>query len=42
MIIVTKAGSTPVLNAVSGVMLLGSGFLALLGVVVPRERPPSP
>lgn len=34
-----KAGSTPVLNAVSVVLMLGSGLLALLSVVVQRERP---
>lgn len=33
-----KVGSTPVLNAVSVVLMLGSGFLALLSVVVQRER----
>ncbi|MBO3761546.1 ABC transporter permease subunit [Ciceribacter sp. L1K22] len=33
-----KAGSTPVLNAVSVVLMLGSGLLALLSVVVQRER----
>ncbi len=34
-----KVGSTPVLNAVSVVLMLGSGLLALLSVVVQRERP---
>lgn len=33
-----KVGSTPVLNAVSVVLMLGSGLLALLSVVVQRER----
>ncbi|CAN7245067.1 ABC transporter permease [Rhizobium sp. LjRoot30] len=33
-----KVGSTPVLNAVSVVLMLGSGFLALLSVLVQRER----
>lgn len=33
-----KVGSTPVLNAVSMVLMLGSGVLALLSVVVQRER----
>ncbi|MBA3038967.1 MAG: ABC transporter permease subunit [Alphaproteobacteria bacterium] len=36
-----KVGSTPVLNAVSVVLMLGSGLLALLSVVVQRERSPS-
>ncbi|WAP68275.1 ABC transporter permease [Jiella pelagia] len=33
-----KAGSTPVLNAVSVVLMLGSGLLALASVAVQRER----
>lgn len=33
-----KAGSTPVLNAVSFVLMLGSGGLALLSVLVQRDR----
>lgn len=33
-----KVGSTPVLNAVSFFLMLGSGLLALLSVVVQRER----
>ena len=33
-----KVGSTPVLNAVSVVLMLGSGLLALLSVVVQRDR----
>lgn len=33
-----KVGSTPVLNAVSVVLMLGSGFLALLSVLVQREK----
>jgi spermidine/putrescine transport system permease protein len=36
-----KVGSTPVLNAVSVVLMLGSGILALLSVVMQRERSPS-
>lgn len=35
-----KVGSTPVLNAVSVLLMLGSGFLALLSVLVQRERTP--
>ncbi len=35
-----KVGSTPVLNAVSVVLMLGSGLLALLSVVVQREKTP--
>jgi spermidine/putrescine transport system permease protein len=34
-----KVGSTPVLNAVSVFLMLGSGLLALLSVVVQRDRP---
>ena len=33
-----KAGSTPVLNAVSVVLMLGSGLLALASVAVQREK----
>jgi spermidine/putrescine transport system permease protein len=33
-----KAGSTPVLNAVSFFLMVGSGLLALLSVVVQRDR----
>lgn len=33
-----KVGSTPVLNAVSVVLMLGSGFLALISVLAQRER----
>jgi len=33
-----KVGSTPVLNAVSVVLMLGSGLLALLSVLVQRPR----
>ncbi|HMA16460.1 MAG: ABC transporter permease [Bacteroidota bacterium] len=33
-----KAGSTPVLNAVSFFLMVGSGLLALMSVVVQRER----
>lgn len=33
-----KVGSTPVLNAVSVLLMLGSGLLALLSVVVQRDR----
>jgi len=34
-----KVGSTPVLNAVSFFLMVGSGLLALLSVIVQRERP---
>jgi spermidine/putrescine transport system permease protein len=34
-----KAGSTPVLNAVSVFLMLGSATLALIAVIVQRERP---
>ncbi|MEZ5837005.1 MAG: ABC transporter permease [Geminicoccaceae bacterium] len=34
-----KVGSTPVLNAVSVFLMVGSGLLALLSVVVQRKRP---
>jgi spermidine/putrescine transport system permease protein len=37
----TKAGSTPVLNAVSVFLMLGSGLLALISIVVQRERRPA-
>lgn len=33
-----KAGSTPVLNAVSFCLIIGSGLLALLSIVVQRDR----
>jgi spermidine/putrescine transport system permease protein len=33
-----KAGSTPVLNAISFFLMVGSGLLALLSVVVQRDR----
>lgn len=33
-----KAGSTPVLNAVSFFLMVGSGLLALLSVVIQRDR----
>ncbi|EHS52367.1 ABC-type transporter, integral membrane subunit [Rhizobium sp. PDO1-076] len=36
-----KVGSTPVLNAVSVVLMLGSGMLALLSVVAQQEKSPS-
>ena len=36
-----KVGSTPVLNAVSFVLMVGSGLLALLSVVVQREQQPN-
>lgn len=36
-----KGGSTPVLNAVSFFLMLGSGLLALLSVMVQRERNPA-
>ena len=35
---VMKVGSTPVLNAVSVFLMIGSGLLALLSVVVQRDR----
>jgi spermidine/putrescine transport system permease protein len=34
-----KAGSTPVLNAMSFVLIIGSGALALISVIVQREKP---
>ena len=36
-----KVGSTPVLNAVSFFLMLGSGVLALISITVQRERPDS-
>jgi spermidine/putrescine transport system permease protein len=36
---VAKVGSTPVLNAVSFVLMVGSCALALISVLVQRERP---
>ncbi|WP_336168097.1 hypothetical protein [Ensifer sp. MJa1] len=36
-----KVGSTPVLNAVSFFLMVGSGVLALLSVVVQRNGEPS-
>ncbi|GAB4359609.1 MAG: hypothetical protein Kow00114_12660 [Kiloniellaceae bacterium] len=33
-----KAGSTPVLNAISFCLIIGSGLLALLSIVVQRDR----
>lgn len=36
-----KVGSTPVLNAVSFFLMVGSGLLALLSVVVPRDKEPA-
>ena len=39
---IAKSGATPVLNAVSFVLILGSGLLALISVVTQREkRPPA-
>lgn len=35
-----KVGSTPVLNAVSFVLMVGSGILALVSVLVQRDRTP--
>lgn len=35
-----KVGSTPVLNAVSFVLMVGSGVLALLSILVQREKEP--
>lgn len=39
---IAKAGSTPVLNAVSFFLIIGSGTLALISVVVQREKTRSP
>lgn len=36
---VVKVGSTPVLNAVSVFLMVGSAFLALMSILVQRERP---
>lgn len=36
---IAKMGSTPVLNAVSFVLILGSGTLALISVLVQRDKP---
>lgn len=36
-----KAGSTPVLNAVSFFLMVGSGLLALLSIAVQRDRTPT-
>jgi len=36
-----KGGSTPVLNAVSLFLIIGSGLLALVSVLVQREKPPA-
>jgi spermidine/putrescine transport system permease protein len=33
-----KAGATPVLNAVSFFLIVGSGTLALISVIVQREK----
>ena len=33
-----KVGSTPVLNAVSFVLMLGSGLLALVTIAVQRDK----
>jgi spermidine/putrescine transport system permease protein len=38
---IAKSGATPVLNAVSFVLILGSGILALLSVLAQRERQPA-
>jgi spermidine/putrescine transport system permease protein len=35
-----KSGSTPVLNAMSFVLIIGSGALALLSVIIQREKVP--
>jgi spermidine/putrescine transport system permease protein len=37
---VAKAGSTPVLNAVSFFLMVGSGLLVLISAIVQREREP--
>ena len=34
-----KVGSTPVLNAVSFFLIIGSGLLALISVLVQRDPP---
>jgi len=33
-----KVGSTPVLNAVSFVLMVGSGLLALLSILIQRDK----
>jgi spermidine/putrescine transport system permease protein len=38
---IAKAGATPVLNAVSFFLILGSGTLALISVVAQREKKPA-
>ncbi len=35
---VAKVGSTPVLNAVSFVLIIGSGLLALISILVQRDK----
>jgi spermidine/putrescine transport system permease protein len=35
---IAKVGSTPVLNAVSFVLMVGSGLLALISIIVQRDR----
>ncbi len=37
-----KVGSTPVLNAVSFFLMIGSGALALISIVAQREKKPRP
>lgn len=39
---IAKVGSTPVLNAVSVFLIVASGLLALIAVLVQRERAPRP
>ena len=34
-----REGSTPVLNAVSLFLMIGSGLLGLISILVQRERP---
>lgn len=36
---IAKLGATPVLNAVSFVLIVGSGLLALISVLISREKP---
>ncbi|MGQ3070119.1 MAG: ABC transporter permease [Ferrovibrionaceae bacterium] len=36
---IAKMGSTPVLNAVSFVLILGSGTLALISILIQRDKP---
>ena len=38
---VAKVGSTPVLNAVSFFLMVGSGLLVLISAIVQRDREPN-